>query len=207
MDAPAVKTQLMKRAVVVYLGVALAILAATPGAYARSAGTTRGAYVTALIPVVRDEFAADGISVDDGDIRCVAEAYVNGFTLPRLRAVGSPATVAKVRAKQPFDFERFGVTKAQEARIVTAAQGGCLGVARVLAIGFQAGGHALSDSSQQCLTAQFAADAPAETAYLDASIRQVIGKAPQPSAGLLRAGAIIRGCLTPEEQQAIQPAK
>lgn len=145
--------------------------------------------------------------MDDGDIRCVAEAYVNGFTLPRLRAVGSPATVAKVRAKQPFDFERFGLTKAQEARIVTAAQGGCLGVARVLALGFQSGGHALSESSLQCLTTQFRADRDAEAAYLDASIRQVIGKTPRPTAGLLRAGTILRTCLTAEEQQALQPAK
>lgn len=144
--------------------------------------------------------------MDAPAVRCVAEAYVNGFTLPRLRAVGSPAAVAKERAKRTFDFERFGMTKAQEARVVTAAQGGCLGVARVLGLGFQASGHVLSDTSQQCLTTQFATDAAADAAYLDASIRQVIGRPPRASAELLRAGAILGSCLTAAEQQVLRPA-
>ena len=204
-------TNRRRSSLVVGLLFATVAVGAYPGEAAGAAATkastfSRDEYVEALIPVVTAEAADDDVVLTASDASCAAAQYVDGFTLRRLRAVGSPTTVARERAKKRFDFTRFGVTKAQEARVVATAFWKCLGVARTLAIGFQARGSNLSDTSRECLQARFDADPQAENAYIEGTIRELTGRPRVMTEGLVRSGAILQGCLTAEEKDVLAPS-
>ena len=194
----------MKGMVGAFVVLALAGVAVPASAVrAAGAGRSREAYVNALVPVVEDEFVEDDLTVAPETYECVAEGYVDGFTLRRLRAIGSPAAVAKQRASHT-SFARLGASRDQEARIVAQAILGCLPIGVLLKLGLQAKGKTLSDASAACITARFADDPEAADAYADASVRQALGKAPQFTAELARAGQLLAACLTPDELRAIQ---
>jgi hypothetical protein len=173
----------------------------------KASTSSRDEYVEALIPVVTAEAADGDIVLSSDEASCAAAQYVQGFTLRRLRAVGSPAIVARERARTHFDFDRFGVTKAQEARIVGTAMWRCLGIARMLAIGFHARGADLSDASRECLEARFDEDPQAEQAYIEATIRDLSGRPRVMTKGLVRTAGILGDCLTIEEQEVLAPAR
>lgn len=172
-------------------------------AVAKEPRFTRADHVEALVPVVEDEFVSDGLASTPTTYECVADRYVDGFSLSALRKVGTPSVVARERSRQRFDFERFGVTRAQEATIVATAIYGCLPISEILALGLDAEGVSLSTPSKACLDEAFAADPSAAEAFSDAALRDLTGRSRKMTSGLLRAGQILGECLTPEELQAV----
>ena len=83
---------------------------------------SRDAYAKALIPVAEAVLADFGrASVDDHS--CLADQYIQGYTLRRLRAVGGPAIVRREMLKDTFDLNRFDVTEAQQTRILRPPPG------------------------------------------------------------------------------------
>jgi hypothetical protein len=172
----------------------------TAAATTTRAASSRDAYVEALVPVVAAEAAADDISLSADEAACTAAQYVDGFGLRRLRSVGSPIAVARARAKPHFDFDRFDVTERHEARIVATAFWRCLGVGRMLAIGYETRGSALSAGSRACLDSTFDQDPAAADAFIEATVRQLTGRSRVLTDGLVRASAILHGCLTAEER-------
>ena len=165
--------------------------------------SSRAEYVDALTPVVEAEFRDDGLDAPPATYGCVAEGYVDGFTLRRLRAVGSPDVVARERSRRHFDFALFRVTRAQEARIVASSILGCLPVSQVLALGFETRAVELSPTSRACLDERFTADPAAAAVYGRNAVRLFLGKAPLLTDAMVRAGTILSECLTPEEQRAV----
>ena len=158
--------------VLVALGVASAQGGTSVAATLQGSTYPRDAYVKALIPVVKEEFEEDGLTATAEDYGCLADMLVEGFTLRRLRAAGNPATVALQRRKDDLRSFGFGVTKAQETRIMGTAMSECLGVARILAIGTKARGVDLSQPSVECLQARFESDPKAAVAYIEGTIRE-----------------------------------
>ena len=162
--------------------------------------SSRDAYVKAMIPVAEEVLSDFGRAGVD-DYSCLADQYLQRFTLRRLRAVGSPATVRREMLKDTFDLNLFNVTEAQQTRILTTAVWECLGIGRMLGWSAQRRGVELSQSSIGCVQAKFDSEPKTEDAYIEAVIRRSLGK-PKPTVATeaaVRSGYIMLECLTPEE--------
>ena len=183
--------------------VALTLALGGATAVAKQGTYTAEDYAEALTPVVESEFAHDGLSGTPDDYACIARRLVLGFTVRRLRDVGAPALVAKERSKQKFDFVRFGVTPDQEKTIMATAMWKCLGVSRMLGLGFEARGLTLSAESRVCLDEKFAADPGAEKGYVEATVREVRRQPRVLTEKLGRAAVILSSCLTVDTKKAL----
>jgi hypothetical protein len=157
-------------------------------------------YATALAPVLAADAAHDGVMLTAADASCAADFYVQGFTLRRLRSIGSPTVVANEWAKEHPSYSLFGITKAEEAQIASTAFWRCLGIGRSLTLAFQSRGSKLSDTSAACLQSRFDADQKASDAYITAITRQLLGRPRVVTDGLVRSSIILQQCLTPAEQ-------
>ena len=123
---------------------------------------SREAYVKAMMPLAEAALAGTfSASVDDRS--CYADQLVEGFTLRRLRAVGSPATVRRELLSDDADFDRFDITKAQVRRITATGLWECLGIGQMVDTGIRDRDAQLSQSSIECLDAKFDSDPKAKS--------------------------------------------